>query len=59
MQGRELVWDSSVMMAGTDHFCTDPGNGDVLCYFRSVFRPLVKDGKIEINSKVPPVSMPS
>ena len=42
-------------MAGTDHFCTDTGSGEVLCYFRATFLPLAKDGKIELSAKVPPL----
>lgn len=51
-QGRELVWDSHNTFSGTDHVCTDTGSGEVLCYFRTVFWPLNKDGKIEISPKV-------
>jgi len=50
--GRELCWDSRTAFSGTDHFCTDTGSGEVLCYFRSVFWPLRKDGKVEISHKV-------
>ena len=46
-------------MAGTDHFCTDTGSGEVLCYFRATFLPLAKDGKIELSAKVAPPLTPS
>lgn len=53
--GRELCWDSKTSILGTDHFCMDTGSGEVLCYFKSLFWPLRKDGKIEISPKVRPL----
>ena len=44
LQGREFVWDSKNTFTGVDHYCCDAGSGEVLCYFRSTFLPLKKEG---------------